>query len=219
MSAVLSSHEKALAGGLVMAVLYAVLLFVLGDRLTPAYWSTKNAIRHQLAEQRNEQRTLISQKDEWDRRYADLRFMMPVFTSVNGVESHWRDVIYAVADRHGVIVSFNREEKRADPRKADKGENDDARGACEMPFTGTWNASLDALVRFLYDLRAAGVMLDIRKIVINPVRDRPGQLHGSFTLHCVYMLGDEEYIPSSETTSVSSAAPSAGNSPANQETP
>lgn len=206
MSAVLSSSEKALAGGVVMAAMYAGLILVLGDRLTPAYWAKRNEARRLLVEQRNEQRALISQKEDLIRSYDGLRDMMPVFTTDNGVDTYWRDVISEIANRHGVSISCN----------PDNVEN--TRGACEMPFSGTWSASLDSLVRFLYDLRATGAMLDIRKIVINPDSKNPGRLHGTFTLNCAFMLGEREYIPSPEKTSSSPAAPAAGDSPADQET-
>ena len=207
MSAVMSSQEKALAGGVAMAVLYAGLIFFLGDRLTPAYWAKKSSTRRMLVEQRNEQRNLISQKDALNSQYEGLRDMMPVFTPDKSVDTYWRDVISVIANRHGVSISCN----------PDNVEN--TRGACEMPFSGTWSASLDSLVRFLYDLRATGAMLDIRKIVINPDSKNPGRLHGTFTLNCAYMLGDREYIPSPEKTSSSPAAPAAADSSADQETP
>jgi hypothetical protein len=47
-----------------------------------------------------------------------------------------------------------------------------------------WEASLDALVRFLFELQSEGAMLDIRQLLIKPRGQ--GILRGRFTLYCAY---------------------------------
>ena len=185
MSAVVSSHEKALAGAVVMAVLFAVLILLLGDRMTPAYWQQKGATRRTLVEQRNEQRALIAQRDEWNRQYAEVRDMMPVFAEDRRVDTYWLGVMDKVATRHGVSIA-----KR---QIADEQVTGDA---YEMPITcKDWEASLDSLVRFLYDLHAEGAMLDIRQLYLKPTPNNPGQLRGDFTLYCAYMRGEADSVP------------------------
>ena len=196
MSAVVSSHEKALAGIVVMAVLYAVLILVLGDRMTPAYWAQRNAARRALSDQRSEQRALISQKDEWNRQYSQLRGMMPVFDEGRRVDTYWLGVMDKVATRHGVSIV-----------KRQIGDEQLTGDAYEMPIScKDWEASLDSLVRFLYDLHAEGAMLDIRQMYLKPVPSNPGSLRGDFTLYCAYLRGEGDDIPSPETNPASADA-------------
>jgi hypothetical protein len=50
----------------------------------------------------------------------------------------------------------------------------------------TWEADLEALVRFLYALQGQGVILDVRQINMNPAPGAAGRLKGSFSVDCAY---------------------------------
>ncbi|MGI6496014.1 MAG: hypothetical protein ACOX5G_07990 [Kiritimatiellia bacterium] len=185
MSSVASNHEKALAGVAVMVVLYAVLLLVLGDRLTPAYWNEKGRVRQALSDQRREQRALIGQEPEWRRQFDELRDMMPVFASDRRVDTYWLGVMDKVASRHGVSIG-----KRQIGAEIVTGD------AYEMPIVcKDFEATLDSLVRFLYDLHAEGAMLDIRQMYVRPAPNNVGQLRGDFTLYCAYLRDDAGSAP------------------------
>jgi hypothetical protein len=47
-----------------------------------------------------------------------------------------------------------------------------------------WEATLDPLVRFLFDLQSEGAMFDVRQLMIKP--KGKGVLRGRFALYCAY---------------------------------
>lgn len=173
-----SPREKALAALTVMALLYGLL--GLGVRGRLELWRTKRAAYGELIARRDAQRELIAQSGEWNRQYEALRELMPVFAPERRVDTYWLSVMDRVAIQDG--VSIVRRQVGAERRIGD---------AFEMPIEcKEWEAPLDALVRFLYDLNAEGAMLDVRQMFIKPAPGNPERLRGSFTLYCAYLRDD-----------------------------
>ncbi len=170
-----SPREKALAALTIMALLYGVL--GLGVRGRLELWRQKRAAYGELTARRDAQRNLIGQAGEWNRQYDELRALMPAFAPERRVDTYWLGVMDRVASQDG--VSIVKRQIGVERRIGD---------AFEMPIEcKEWEASLDSLVRFLYDLSAEGVMLDVRQMFIKPAPGNPDRLRGSFTLYCAYL--------------------------------
>ena len=177
MSAI-STREKRLVIITVLAILYTVVGLMARGRL--AAWKR---LRDDAAEAREELRTrklLIEVRDDWIQRYDDVSHLMHNFSAdapTQVISTHWRAILNDTANHAGFNIGSTRplEEKRA------------IGNVHEMAFEcNDWKGSLEALVNFLYELQAAGVMLDVRTLVIRPDRV-PGNLTGRLTLYCAYM--------------------------------
>ena len=90
------------------------------------------------------------------------------------MDLHWLSVIESVAARHQLQIL------RHEP-----GEERQQGPVYELPiFVRQWEGSIDALVRFLFDIEREGAMLDVRYLHIRP-RDRTIR-HGRLDIYCAY---------------------------------
>ncbi|HPW75986.1 MAG TPA: hypothetical protein PLJ32_08405 [Kiritimatiellia bacterium] len=181
MSAV-SSREKNMLLITAVLVLYAVA--ALSYKKQAANW--KAARRTFMAAQRKvtEERELIAARDMWAERYEAMRELMPIFPYEKDVDTHWLNLMDSTATRNGFAIS-----RRQANKEQEVGD------VYELPIEcKDWEAPLESLVRFLYDLHQQGAMLDVRQLFIRP-STKPGYLKGSFTLYCAYMRGDAESLP------------------------
>jgi len=178
MSAV-SSREKNMLLIAVVAVLYAVA--ALCFKKQSASWKTEQRIYTNAQKKFQEESALIAAKDEWVAKYAQMRDLMPIFPYEKDVDTHWLNVMDSAAMRNGLMIArrqTNKEEEVGD--------------VYELPIEcKDWEGTLEALVKFLYDLHKEGAMLDVRQLFIRP-SNKPGLLKGAFTLYCAYMRGDVE---------------------------
>lgn len=194
-----TSREKNMLLVAVVAVLYAAA--ALSYKKQVANWKAAERIYQTAQKKVQEERALIAARDEWDARYAQMRDLMPVFPYEQAVDTHWLNVMDAAAARNGLMIA-----RRQANKEVEVGD------VYELPIEcKDWEGTLEALVKFLYDLHKEGAMLDVRQLFIRPA-NRPGYLKGTFTLYCAYMRGDDVRQPAGKQS-----APVAEEGPAKQE--
>jgi hypothetical protein len=173
-----TSREKTMLVVAVVAVLYA--MAALSYKTQTARWKAEEIIYRAAQKKVREERALIAARDEWSNRYEQMRGLMPVFPYDQDVDTHWLNVMDAAAMRNGLIIS-----RRQTGKEAEVGD------VYELPIECKgWDGTLEALVKFLYDLQKEGAMLDVRQLFVQPVSGKPGSLKGTFTLTCAYMRAE-----------------------------
>ena len=178
MSAV-SSREKNMLLITVVVVLYAAA--GLSYKKQAANWKVAQRVYATAQKKLNDENALIAAKEEWSAKYTQMRDLMPVFPYEKDVDTHWLNVMDSVATRNGFTIA-----RRQTGKEAEVGD------VYELPIDcKDWEGTLEALVKFLYDLHQEGAMLDVRQLFIRP-STKPGYLKGTFTLYCAYMRGDVE---------------------------
>ncbi len=202
MSAV-SSREKNMLLVTVVVVLYAAA--GLSFKKQVANWKAEQRIYATAQKKLLEEKALIAAREEWKARYEEVRDLMPVFPYDKDVDTHWLNVMDSTATRNGLTIS-----RRQANKEAEVGD------VYELPIDcKDWEGTLEALVKFLYDLNKEGAMLDVRQLYIRP-SNKPGFLKGTFTLYCAYMRGDVEKqaAPAAAEAPAATAEPSPGAAPA-----
>ena len=193
MSAV-SFKEKNMLMITVVVVLYALAALCFKKQL--ANWKTEQKVYAAAQKKLQEENALIAAKDDWTKKYEQMRDLMPVFPRDKDVDTHWLNLMDSTATRNGFSIS-----RRQTNKEAEVGD------VFELPIDcKDWEGTLESLVQFLYDLNKEGAMLDVRQLFIRPAA-KQGYLKGTFTLYCAYMRGDVEKRPASAVTPPLSAAP------------
>ena len=187
-----TSREKALGAITAMVLLYGLLGLLAKGRLET--WRLKREEYRQTAGRIAREQALIAQRQQWENQYAGMKGLMPVFPADRPVDTYWLGVMDKAALRHGLSIA-----------KRQVGTEQLVGDACEVAIEcKEWEGSLEALVRFLHDLEAEGVMLDVRQMFIRPNPANHAVLRGSFTLFCAYMRekGSERASPAAPRGSV-----------------
>jgi hypothetical protein len=119
-------------------------------------------------------RELLKEKEKWEKQMAEVSKTLARLPAGQKVDVHWLSLMDRLAAKHGVLI-----------RRRQAGEEKQERDIYELPIEcRDWEASLDSLVHFLFDLQAEGAMLDVRQLSIKPKGKT--QLKGRFSLSCVY---------------------------------
>ena len=117
---------------------------------------------------------LVGNKDLWLNKFEELSKMLPQHPADKKVDVYWLSIMDNLAVTHGVTIS-----------KRSAGEERRMGDVYELPIEAKeWEANLDAIVHFLFDLQSKGAMLDIRQLLIKPKGN--GVLRGRFILLCAY---------------------------------
>jgi hypothetical protein len=171
----ISAREKTMAALTIMAVLFGVLGMMAGGRLRT--WKLKREEYRQTVRRVEQEKTLIAQRAQWEKRYAGVKDLMPSFPADQPVDTHWLGVMDQAATKNGLNIA----KRQVAPEKP-VGDVYEITIECKA-----WEGSLDALVHFLYDLDSAGLMIDIRQAFMRPHPSNRGLLRGTFPLNCAYM--------------------------------
>ena len=162
---------------LVWLTLAAVLLggsFWLGE---PMYqdWKEQRAARSTLHDRQRLAERLLEQKVEIQERWDSLKSAMPSYPLDLDVTSQLLRNLQQTADKQGLNLV------RVEPD-----EEVSVGDLYEVSITCSWEGSLDALVKFLYDVQAESGMVDIRQITVTPTRGQDGRLKGNMVVDYAY---------------------------------
>ncbi|MEI6210406.1 MAG: hypothetical protein WCR06_02145 [bacterium] len=171
----MSGREKAIAAITLVVLLYGVLGLLAGKRLDA--WRAKRLEYRQACVTLEQQRKLIAQRQLWQKNYAAVRDLMPVFPADKPVDTYWLGVMDNAASDNKLNIL-----KRLVGGEKLVGDVYELSIDCKE-----WEGTLDALVHFLYSLESTGVMLDMRQMFIRPSPADHSRLKGSFVLYCAYM--------------------------------
>lgn len=195
-----TSREKNMLLIAVVVLLYAAAALSYKKQMTN--WKAAERIYRSAQKKVQEERALIAARDEWSARYAQMRDLMPVFPYEQDVDTYWLNVMDAAASRNGLMIA-----RRQANKEIEVGD------VYELPIEcKDWEGTLEALVKFLYDLHKEGAMLDVRQLFIRPA-NRPGYLKGTFTLYCAYMRGDDARPPAGKQAAPAAAVDADAPSP------
>ena len=117
---------------------------------------------------------MAGERDKWSTRFGEINKVLPPFPADRKMDVHWLSVMDDLASKNGVVISKRRvgdEKKLGDLYEMSIDCQD-----CE--------GTLEAMVRFLFDLQQQGAMLDIRQLLLKP--KSATVLRGRFTLYCAY---------------------------------
>ena len=171
----MSGREKAIAAITIVSLLYGVLGLLAKGRLDA--WHVKREQYRQASTLLRQERNLIEQRAEWQKKYAAVRNLMPVFPADKPVDTYWLGVMDNAASSNNLNIL-----KRQVGGETLVGDVYEMTIDCKE-----WDGTLDALTHFLYGLESAGVMLDMRQMFIRPSPTDRSRLKGSFVLYCAYM--------------------------------
>jgi hypothetical protein len=176
MSAV-TSREKNMLAVTAVVVLYAAAALTFKKQL--ANWKTEERVYRTAQKKVQDEKDLIAARDAWAEKYDQMCDLMPIFPYGKDVDTHWLNIMDSAATRNGLSIS----------RRQTGGEKE-VGDVFELPIDcKDWEGSLEALVKFLYDVNQEGAMLDVRQLAIRQT-NKPGNLKGTFVLYCAYMRGD-----------------------------
>lgn len=122
---------------------------------------------------------LVDNRAVWEKKFQELSRLLPKHPEGQAMDVHWRKVIGELAQSNGVKIT---EEEKSAPEIV-LGE------LCEMPVERvSWEAELDAIIHFLFDIQTKDTMIDVRFLMIKPKRNS-NELRGQFSVYCAYTRG------------------------------
>jgi hypothetical protein len=167
-----SPRESVLLLATVSIILFGV-SFVMG-RPKIERWKEVLAERAGLLSEVEGYRELLTDREKWENEMAEVSKILPRLAANQEVDVYWLSVMDRLAAQHGVII-----------RRRQAGEEKQERDIFELPIEcREWEADLDPLIHFLFDLQKEGAMLDVRQLLIRPKGKT--RLGGRFSLSCVY---------------------------------
>lgn len=175
----LSLRQKAVFASLAVVALYvgAVLFWLL---FAESSWKQAARRYEQAREKYQGEQQLISAKAEWDAAYEAEKANMPSFAFGKATDTTWLQKIDAIAATNRVQIS------QRDAKKESLKIDD----VTVLPIDMTWDASLEALVKFLYALENSEEgLFDVASLTVRP--GKSGYLRGTFTVNCAYMREGE----------------------------
>ncbi len=132
-------------------------------------------------------RSLVAARERWIGEYRELSRNIPRFAADQKMDIHWLSIMDRAAAKNGVKII-----RRQALEQVRQGS------LYELPIEcQDWEGSLEALVRFLFDLQNQDAMMDVRQLMIRP-RGR-GVLRGRFSLACIYTRAEHGADPGKET--------------------
>ena len=169
----ISSREMILA----WLTLAAVLLggsFWLGEPMFQE-WKDQRSARNSLYDRQRLAERLLEQKTEIQNRWETLRSNMPSYPIDLDVTSQLLRNLQQSADKQGLNLV------RVEPD-----EEVSVGDLYEVSIACSWEGSLEALVKFLYQVQAESGMVDVRQITVTPTRGDGGRLKGNMTVDYAY---------------------------------
>lgn len=176
----LGLKEKAMTAVVAVVVMYAVAVGVWFLSAQSAWRRAGNKYAEQQRRFAKEEK-LISERDRWDRRYESAKAAMPMFDLDKATDTTWLRRVEDLARTNLVMIT-----------KIDHGKEIEGGEVLELPIESDWEASLEALVKFMHALEnSESGMFDIKELSIKPIANKPGYLRGTMSLTCAYMRKTE----------------------------
>lgn len=171
----IAPREKALAAMTIVVLLFGLLGLTAKKRIEK--WRDLYSQYDINSQKLAHHRLLIENRAEWETRYAELKDLMPVFPADKAVDTFWLGTMEGAASKNDLSIV-----KRQVGAEKLAGDVHEFTIECR-----DWEGNIESLIKFLYDLQSAGVMLDMRQLFMRPHPSGRGLLRGSFTLSCAYM--------------------------------
>ncbi|MFC1497392.1 hypothetical protein ACFLS1_02820 [Verrucomicrobiota bacterium] len=171
----LSQREYTLILTTVGAVLFGVSLLFVKPKI--GEWTDLQDRQQLLQAQIGLNKNLVDGRDAVLKEMDGLSKMLPQYSASSKVDVYWLSTMDKLAAKHGVTIL-----------KRDAGNEKPMGDVYELPIeVRNWEADLDSIAHFLFELQSKGAMLDIRQLLMKP--KGKGVLRGRFTLYCAYTRG------------------------------
>ena len=182
MNSSLTLKQKAVVATLAVVALYvgAVLFWFVSAEKT---WK-KSATAYRNAKQKYEKETrLIREKGYWEEACEKEQAAMLMFDEEKATDTTWLRKTGDIATSNLVQISS---------RKSQEESTEVGNNVRVLPIEASWDASLQALVKFMYSLENSDEgLFDFSRLVFKPSSKR-GYLKGNFTVTCAYRRGKVE---------------------------
>ncbi|MBP7274642.1 MAG: hypothetical protein KBA51_00390 [Kiritimatiellae bacterium] len=191
----ISPREVALAAVTITLGLGAVTWqFVAGQR---AELDRIRTNKEELVERQKAAATLQAQGPGAEGRLRALLRQVPAHPPQRDVRADVMQIVENVAIQSGLTLISRRADREQSagltPGEQSAGNTPRPDEIMMVEVTGSWRGSLEAIVRFLYQVQTQGLLLDVRKLDILPARSGGG-LSGDFTVACAYTRTGPEAV-------------------------
>lgn len=166
------SRREITLGCITLSAVIIGLTFWLGEPKIQR-WKELSSEKLALREQIEKSKLIISRKETFERRLAELQQQIPRFESKRQTTPELLKGIKAIADKHALKLP------RIQP-----GNEKQLGDLYELHITCAWEGSLEALTRVLFNLHSAGSRYDVTQINISPLS--ADKLKGSMDIACTY---------------------------------
>lgn len=159
---------------LVVAVVLGVSTFLFGEARW-VEWKEVDEIQARLEEEIALDERMLEQAPAWNAELAELMEQLRTFPAVQQVAPQLMEQVNEMARRNGLNL----------PSQSPETERESGyifETALRCQFQGT----LEALVRFLFELQSAGAHFNVRNITVAPT-GQGEELRGNVTVDCVYL--------------------------------
>lgn len=169
---------------MVMIMLAVVLLgftYLLAEPMI-TQWREAAGARARLERDRGIAERLLASRGDWEMRLSGARSTLPRYSMTQAVGADLLRQVRRLADENRVVTT------RISP-----GAEENIGDLYEQSIEVTWEAELEALVRFLYAVQVAGATLDIRQMTMTPAQDE--KLKGNLRIFFAYQRSEAAEEP------------------------
>ncbi|MDD3276435.1 MAG: GspMb/PilO family protein [Kiritimatiellales bacterium] len=169
----ISKRETFLGLITLTATLFGLSYWLAGSRIDAR--RQMKADKARLLHQIELHQRILSEKDSWYSRLEDLQSQLPVYDEKISVTAELLKLIKRTADEH-----------RLDLGRTQPYSEKQTGSLYELGVSCTWEGTLDALVKFLYELQKQGIRFDVLQLNVQPDARRDRILKGSMIIDCAY---------------------------------
>jgi len=169
----ISKRETFLGLVALTIILFGLTYWLAGSRIDEQRRIKTEKVR--LLRQIELHKRILAEKDVWYSRLEELQSQLPVYDNKTSITSELLKLIKRTADEHNLDLV------RTQPYSEKQ-----TGSLYELGVSCSWEGSLDALVRFLYELQKQGVRFDVLQLNAQPDAQRDRILKGSMIIDCAY---------------------------------
>lgn len=169
----ISKRETLLGLIALTAILFGLTYWLAGSRIDEQRQIKADKAR--LLHQIELHKRILSEKDAWYTRLEELQSQLPLYDEKTAITAELLKLIKRTADEHGLDLV------RTQPYREEQTGN-----LYELGVSCNWEGSLDALVKFLYEIQKQGVRFDVLQLNVQPDAQRDRILKGSMIIDCAY---------------------------------
>lgn len=126
---------------------------------------------------------LVDEKEKWQAHYDSEASQIPAIAVGQGADTAWLRITDNIAASNHVFISTSSQSP-----ETDAGDN-----MRKIVITAKWDAALESLVNYLYELENSGEgKFDVESLTLLPNNRKKGYLSGNISITCVYNRKDEE---------------------------
>lgn len=169
----ISKREMFLGLIALTAILFGLTYWLAGSRIDEQRQMKTEKAR--LLHQIELHKRILSEKDSWYTRLEELQSQLPLYDEKTAITAELLKHIKRTADDHGLDLT------RTQPYREEQTGT-----LYELGVSCNWEGSLEALVKFLYDIQKQGIRFDVLQLNAQPDAQRDRILKGSMVIDCAY---------------------------------